>query len=207
MAVETWLAFTAASAVLLIVPGPTNLLVLSYALGRGWRVALPVSAGVALGDFATMTLSLLGVGALIAASALVFTIVKWVGALYLIWLGVKLWRAGGKESMHVRREGGSELRMFGHAFLVTALNPKSITFFLAFLPQFVDPHAAFAPQVVVLVSTFVLLSFLNAVLCAALAARAGKMIRSPKALRLVNRAGGALLVGSGLAALAARRAA
>src|ERR1700710_2059731 len=95
MTFESWAAFTAASAVLLIIPGPTVLLVVSYALGQGWRTALPMAVGVALGDFTAMTASLLGVGALLNASAAVFTLVKWLGAAYLIWLGVKLWRAGG----------------------------------------------------------------------------------------------------------------
>src|SRR5262245_31659342 len=93
--IETWLAFTATTVVLLVIPGPTILLVVSYALGRGMRTALPVSVGVALGDFTAMTLSMLGLGALLATSAVLFTALKWLGAAYLIWLGMKLWRAGG----------------------------------------------------------------------------------------------------------------
>src|SRR5918997_4338499 len=96
MTLETWLAFAAASTVLIVIPGPTILLVVSYALGQGWRTALPMAVGVALGDFTAMTLSLLGLGALLAASATVFTILKWGGAAYLVWLGVKLWRSGGE---------------------------------------------------------------------------------------------------------------
>ena len=90
MNIETWLAFAAASTVLIVIPGPTILLVVSYALGQGWRTALPMAVGVALGDFTAMTLSLLGLGALLAASATVFTMLKWAGAAYLVWLGVKL---------------------------------------------------------------------------------------------------------------------
>jgi threonine/homoserine/homoserine lactone efflux protein len=84
MAIETWLAFMAASAVLLIIPGPTVLLVVSYALGHGWRTALPTAVGVALGDFTAMTLSMLGLGTLLATSATLFTSLKWIGAAYLI---------------------------------------------------------------------------------------------------------------------------
>ena len=73
MSVETWVAFVAASSILLVIPGPTILLVVSYALGQGWRTALPMAVGVALGDFTAMTLSMLGIGALLAASATVFT--------------------------------------------------------------------------------------------------------------------------------------
>ena len=78
-----------------MIPGPTILLVVSYALGQGWRTALPMAIGVALGDFTAMSFSLLGLGALLATSANLFTLFKWAGAAYLVWLGIKLWRAGG----------------------------------------------------------------------------------------------------------------
>jgi len=91
----TGTVFAAASAVMLAIPGPTVLLVISYALGQGWRTAFPIAVGVALGDFTAMTLSMLGVGALLATSATIFTILKWIGAAYLIYLGIKLFRAGG----------------------------------------------------------------------------------------------------------------
>src|SRR4051812_1040291 len=143
MTFETWLAFTAASAILVLIPGPTVLLVVSYSLGQGWRTALPMAIGVALGDFTAMTLSMLGVGALLAASATIFTVLKWIGAAYLVWLGIKLWRAGGTLAAEPRRSAASSARMLGHAWLVTALNPKSLTFFVAFLPQFLDAHVSF----------------------------------------------------------------
>lgn len=128
MAIEIWLAFVAASAVLLLIPGPTILLVVSYALGQGWRAALPMAIGVALGDFTAMTLSMIGVGALLAASATAFAILKWVGAAYLVYLGIKLWRAGGTLAAAPAQDAASAAKMLGHAWLVTALNPKGITF-------------------------------------------------------------------------------
>jgi threonine/homoserine/homoserine lactone efflux protein len=146
---EIWAAFAAASVVLLVIPGPTILLVVSYALGQGWRTALPVAAGVALGDFTAMTLSMLGIGALLAASATVFTILKWVGAAYLVYLGLKLYRAGGVLKADPRTDGTSVAGMLGHAWLVTALNPKSITFFVAFLPQFLDRHDDLVTQMLI----------------------------------------------------------
>src|SRR3954447_7750632 len=140
MSFETWLGFTAASAILVLIPGPTVLLVVSYALGQGWRTAVPMALGVALGDFTAMPLSMLGVGALLATSATIFTVLKWIGAAYLVWLGIKLWRAGGALAAERRTSAASSARMLGHAWLVTSLNPKGITFFVAFLPQFLDPH-------------------------------------------------------------------
>jgi threonine/homoserine/homoserine lactone efflux protein len=207
MTVETWLAFAAASAVLLVIPGPTILLVLSYALGRGWRVAAPVAAGVALGDLTAMTLSMLGLGVLLAQSAALFTLLKWIGAAYLTWLGVKLWRAGATLEAEPRTDAGSRARMMAHAWLVTTLNPKSLIFFVAFLPQFLDPARPFWPQMAIFEATFVTLAFLNAFGYALLGARARRLATSPRALRLVNRAGGTALIGAGAAAALTGKAA
>jgi threonine/homoserine/homoserine lactone efflux protein len=204
MTFETWLAFVAALAVLLVIPGPTILLVVSYALGQGWRTALPMAVGVALGDFTAMTLSMLGIGALLMASATVFTVLKWIGAAYLVWLGIRLFRAGGTLQAEPRSSASSSLRMLGHAWLVTALNPKSITFFVAFLPQFIDHDADFWTQMAVFEATFLVLAFLNALGYALAASRARRAVSSPRVLTIVNRTGGTLLVGAGLAAVALR---
>ena len=204
MTIETWLAFTAATAVLLVIPGPTIILVVSYALGRGMRAAMPVAAGVALGDFTAMTLSMLGLGALLATSALLFTALKWLGAAYLVWLGIQLWRAGGTLQPSPREQAAPAARMLGHAWIVTALNPKSITFFVALLPQFLDPHGDFWLQLVVFEATFVTLAFANAVGYAVAASRARRLAQSPRAVGILNRVGGSLLIGAGLAAATVR---
>jgi threonine/homoserine/homoserine lactone efflux protein len=199
MTFESWAAFTAASAVLLIIPGPTVLLVVSYALGQGWRTVLPMTVGVALGDFTAMTLSMLGLGALLAASATLFTILKWVGAAYLVYLGIRLWRAGGTLDAAPRTDAVSAAKMLGHAWLVTALNPKSITFFVAFLPAFLDPRADFLTQMVVFETTFLVLAFANAFGYALVAARARGFVANPRAIGIVNKVGGGLLIGAGAA--------
>ena len=199
MSIEVWAAFVAASTILLIIPGPTVLLVVSYALGQGWRAAFPMAVGVALGDFTAMTLSMLGVGALLAASAGLFTALKWFGAAYLIWLGVKLWRAGGTLDAEPRTDRASAARMLGHAWLVTALNPKSITFFVAFLPQFLDPASSLLTQMLVFEATFLALAFTNALGYAIVASRARRLAGNPTAIAWFNRTGGTLLIGAGLA--------
>jgi len=187
MSFENWAAFAAASSILLVIPGPTILLVVSYALGQGWRTALPMAIGVALGDFTAMTLSMLGIGALLAASATVFTILKVIGAGYLIYLGIKLFRAGGALKAEPRTDAVSAARMTAHAWLVTALNPKSITFFVAFLPQFLDRHADFWTQMLIFETTFLTLAFANAFGYALIASRARAIVRNPKAIRIFNR--------------------
>jgi len=204
MSIETWLAFVAASTILLVIPGPTILLVISYALGQGWRAALPMSVGVALGDFTAMTLSMLGVGALLAASATLFTALKLVGAAYLIWLGIKLWRAGGALQAEARTDTSPAISMVAHAWLVTALNPKGITFFVAFLPQFLDPTGDVLRQMLIFGATFLALAFGNALGYGLLAARAGAITRNPSAISLFNKVGGSLLIGAGVAAATVR---
>ena len=135
MSLAHWLAFFAASNILLAVPGPTVLVVVSYALGHGRRPAAAVVAGVTLGDFTAMTCSMLGLGAILAASSLVFTGLRWIGGLYLIYLGYKLWRAPVAAADAQPAPMLSLGRIFAHAYAVTALNPKSIVFFIALSPS------------------------------------------------------------------------
>ena len=204
MSIDTFLAFAAATMVLLVIPGPTILLVVSYALGQGWRAAVPLAIGVALGDFTAMTLSLFGVGALLQASATLFTVLKWIGAAYLIYLGFKLFRAGGTLDVAPVTDAKSSFKMLAHAWIVTALNPKSITFFVAFVPQFVNHDAPFAPQALIMVATFVVLAFANAFGYAFIAARARTTFANPTAIKIFNRTGGTLLMGAGVAAVTIR---
>lgn len=211
MSVAHWLAFAAASAMLLAIPGPTVLMVIAHALGHGRRSAGATVAGVALGDFAAMTASMLGLGALLAASAIIFTVLKWIGAVYLITLGVKLWRAPPAAALSQRgaSDAGEERsrRMFLHAFAVTALNPKSIVFFVAFVPQFLDASRALFPQMAILEATFLTLAAANAATYALAASAARRTIGDPRAQRIVNRTGGSLLIGAGLLAAGWKNAA
>ncbi|MBE0583778.1 MAG: LysE family transporter, partial [Desulfofustis sp.] len=93
MLLSNWLAFVFAASIILIIPGPTIILVISLALSHGRRSVAPLVAGVVCGDLTAMTFSLAGLGALLAASAHLFLVFKWLGALYLIYLGVRLWRS------------------------------------------------------------------------------------------------------------------
>jgi threonine/homoserine/homoserine lactone efflux protein len=195
-----WLAFAGASAVLLAIPGPTVLLVISYAVGHGRRFRNATVAGVALGDFTAMTASMLGLGALLAASAMLFGILKLIGAGYLIYMGVKLWRAKVPETAAEAEaeDGKSQLSVFGHVYAVTALNPKSIVFFVAFLPQFLDLSRPVAGQMAVFEASFLVLAFINASLYALLASAARGAIRKPRVQRAANRVSGSLLIGAGV---------
>ena len=206
MPIELWLAFVAASAVLLIIPGPTILTVISYSMSHGRRANVPLVAAVALGDSTALVVSLLGLGALLATSAFWFTVVKWIGGLYLLYLGIRLMRAGIMSTeMAAPAAPASRWKLFANTYLVTALNPKGIVFFVAFLPQFISPAADVTRQMWVLAVTFVTMAALNATLYAVFAGSARKLLSSPRAQRRFNLTGGSLLSAAGIWALMARR--
>lgn len=209
MPIDLWLTFVAASLALLLIPGPTILLVLSYALSQGRKVAVATALGVAFGDLIAMTASLLGLGALVLASATMFNVVKWLGAAYLIYLGIKLIRSA--PSAHLGTVPDTQVvttrGVFGHAATVTALNPKSIAFFIAFVPQFLQADAALGPQFAVLITTFVTLAGLNALAYALLADRLRQQIERPAIIQGLTRLGGGVLVAMGLLTASLRRGA
>ncbi len=209
MPLDLWLAFVAASTALLLIPGPTVLLVLSYALSQGRAVAVASATGVALGDFVAMTLSLLGLGALVLASATLFTVLKWVGAVYLVYLGIKLLRSAPSQGLEgLTPETGINGRgVFWHAAAVTALNPKSIAFFIAFVPQFVTIGQPLLPQFSILIATFVGLAAINALAYALLADKLRQTIRRPSVITWLTRSGGVALIAMGVMTATLRRSA
>ncbi|RKZ37937.1 MAG: LysE family translocator [Gammaproteobacteria bacterium] len=206
MSLELWITFVVASAVLLAVPGPTVMLVMSYALGRGNASGWATVPGVTLGDFTAMTASLLGAGAILATSATLFILLKLAGAAYLIWLGIKLWRVEPKlDELQGIAGAESKAAMFWNAYIVTALNPKSIAFFVAFVPQFVNPAVPALQQFVILETTFLALAAANVAAWAVLAGRMRSRFERPETLKLVNRTGAGFLIGAGLLTAAMRR--
>jgi threonine/homoserine/homoserine lactone efflux protein len=187
MSFDLWLAFVAASTALLLIPGPTVLLVLSYALSQGRRVAVASAIGVAFGDLLAMTASLVGLGALVLASATLFTALKWIGALYLVYLGVQLLRSNPTKGFKAEPSQNqiAAYQIFGHTFAVTALNPKSI----AFVPQFLDSTQPLGPQFIILIATFVTLAAINVLAYALLADRMRARVEKASTLRNLNRMG------------------
>ena len=206
MTIELWFAFVAASAVLLVIPGPTVLTVISYSMAHGRRANGPLVAAVAVGDSTALVVSLLGLGALLATSESWFTLVKWMGGLYLLYLGIRLLRAGiSPQELMTPAAPGSRWRLFANTYQVTALNPKGIVFFVAFLPQFISPRASVTRQLWMLAVTFVVMATLNATLYAVFASSARRLLASPRAQRRFNIAGGSLLSAAGVWALLAKR--
>jgi threonine/homoserine/homoserine lactone efflux protein len=205
---QLWLAFAAAAAVVIAIPGPTTLMVTGHAMSSGTRVALASLLGVALGDFTAIACSVLGLGAVLAASSEAFTVLKWIGAAYLVYLGIKLWRAPAVplgSAMAGQGARRSIRRAIAESFWVTLLNPKGLLFFAAFLPQFIDPHQPTLPQVIVLALTFEVLAAGSLGIYVFMTARARRVMDSPRAIRIMNRAGGTMLIGAGLLTASLRR--
>jgi threonine/homoserine/homoserine lactone efflux protein len=206
VSIELWLAFVAASAVLLIIPGPTILTVISYSISHGQRANVPLIAAVALGDSTALLVSLLGLGALLTTSAFWFTAVKWAGGLYLLYLGVRRLRVG-MSSIETTAPNipVSRGKLFVNTYLVTTLNPKGIVFYVAFLPQFLNPSSSITRQLWILAVTFVTMGIVNATLYATFAGSARRLLASPRTQRRFNIAGGSILSGAGVWALLAKR--
>ena len=206
MSIEIWITFVAASIVLLSIPGPTILTVISYSMSNGHKAKIPLISAVALGDSTALALSLLGLGVLLAESAFWFQTIKWVGGLYLIFLGIKLFMAGVKPpSIGNSAEQTSNWKLFANTYMVTALNPKGIIFFVAFLPQFINTQSGVTNQLWLLAITFVVLASLNATIYAVFASKAKQLLSSQKTQRLFNLNGGSLLFTAGIWALTAKQ--
>ncbi|MDD9912283.1 MAG: LysE family translocator [Alphaproteobacteria bacterium] len=205
---HTWAAFVVSSIALLLIPGPTVLLVLSYAISQGKNAALATATGVALGDFIAMSASLAGLGTLVLASSTLFTVLKWVGAIYLVYLGIKLLCSKptpiSSDIADVNKT--NTLKIFGHATTVTALNPKSIVFFIAFVPQFITVGNPLIPQFLILITTFVGLATVNTLAYVFMGNKLRTTIASPSTLLWLSRFGGSTLIAMGLATATFKRA-
>ena len=206
MILETWITYVIAAAVVLVIPGPTIILVTSQAIAHGRRAVLPLAAGVTVGDFTAMTFSLLGLGAILAASAALFSLLKWVGAVYLVFLGIKLLRSNlaVTETNSINTEFSSN-SLFKSAFVVTALNPKGIAFFVVFLPQFINPAVEPNHQLLILGATFLVMASINATLYGFFAGHLRDTMRNSRVRRWFNRCGGSALIGAGIFTAAMQR--
>ena len=208
MEMHMYIAFVVAAMVILVIPGPTIILVISQAVAHGRRSVVPLAAGVVCGDFTAMTLSLCGLGAILSASAAVFVILKWVGAVYLVYLGIRLWRSNpGYQSIPRAANDASAGSLFRSAYIVTALNPKGIAFFVAFMPQFIDPRNPVPAQLLLLGATFLLLAVTNATLYAVFAGHLSDTLRKSHVHKWFNRCGGCALIGAGIITAGMRRSA
>lgn len=207
MSFEIWLVYLAAAIGLSLTPGPNGLLSLTHGVRHGFHKTIFTVMGGALGFFVLIAASLAGLGALLATSEKAFTICKWIGAAYLVYLGIRLWRA---PPMLVRADGDPGKRstesgvvLFKEGFLVATSNPKALIFFAAFLPQFMVPGVGFVAHLMIFGGTFVLVEIAYELMLAFAAQRIAPWLS--RHARTFNRITGGMFVGIGAVLATAQR--
>ena len=207
MTLHTWWLFVMMSFVVSGTPGPNMLLVMSSSAHYGMRRALPAMAGCMTALMAMMGISAAGLGALLQAFPALFDALRWTGAAYLVYLGIKSWRAPVAASLEDLPPiaAASAGALFRRGFLVAASNPKAILFAAAFLPQFITPSAPRLPQFALLVVSFAIIEGGWYIAYAAGGKRIARYLRRASTLRLFNRLTGGAFVGFGALMAALRQ--
>lgn len=208
MSFQAWLWFCATETVLCFTPGPAVLLVVSQSISRGARAGFLASSGILTANAAYFALSGTSLGAVLVASWQAFTIIKWVGAGYLVWLGGHMLFAN-----HASRTGTdvhgtstqSRQPAFSVAVLTQGANPKALVFFTAILPQFIDSNAPVLPQILILGISSVVIEFLVLAVYIGTCHTARTWVGEPRMVGLLQRTGGAFLIGAGVRLAVVRR--
>jgi homoserine/homoserine lactone efflux protein len=196
ISLSTWLNFAIVALLVTLVPGPAFIVVLSTALRRGFRAGLYANAGVLVGDAIYFFLAAVGLGSLLAASYLAFTVVKWVGVTYLIYLGVRSLLYPASEIVGEDRAARSERKAFVTAVTVQLANPKLLLFLVALVPQFIEIGRPVAAQFAVLGATFMLSDAVVYSIVGMFAARARPLLAKPWAARATSRVTGVAMLGA-----------
>ncbi|MGB1173127.1 MAG: LysE family transporter [Marinobacterium sp.] len=197
MALELWLALLGAAIMISLSPGAGFATAVSFGLSNGVRGAAPAVFGLICGYGTQMLIVSLGLGALIATSPIVFNVIKYLGAAYLIWLGVQVIRSHAELELH-NVEPLRKRERFIRAFLVNISNPKGMVFLLALVPQFLNPTEPQAPQLWMIGLTLVLVDWIVMTGYSGIAARLRTFVQNPKGRAWLNRASGSALILAGL---------
>jgi homoserine/homoserine lactone efflux protein len=200
MKLQLWLLFVMTEAILSISPGPAVLYVLSQAIRSGPGKSVWASWGILSSNTMYFVLSATSLGAVIVASYKLFFVIKWIGAGYLVYLGLRSF-FGKNSVLSLPAENSSSRsgwRIFRDGFLLQAANPKALLFFIAILPQFINAHRNVALQIFILGASSIIVEFIILFTYGQLAGRALATARSPRFEKLTNRVAGSLLVGAGI---------
>ncbi|MDP6871905.1 MAG: LysE family translocator [Alphaproteobacteria bacterium] len=206
MSIELYLAFCLATAVLILMPGPIVTLVVAQSLRHGTGTGLATVAGSSLGNAMLVAAGALGLSTAFVLLADLFELIRWLGAAYLIYLGLREWRARGgtldEAEAGARR---TKTAVFWQGIVVAITNPKTILFYAAFFPQFIDPGAPLGPQLVLMSVSFVVIATTFDTGYALLAGRLRGFLTGGRRARIRSRITGALLIGTGIGLALARR--
>jgi threonine/homoserine/homoserine lactone efflux protein len=204
---EAWVLFTLTEATLCLTPGPAVLLVVSQGLARGTRASIWSNLGILAGNTFYFVLSATGLGAVLLASYELFSAIRWLGAAYLVWLGVGAFRGRSAVFSAAPAAGAVERpgRMLLDGVVLQVANPKALVFFTALLPQFIDPRGSLVAQVAILAATSVVIEFVVLLAYGAAAGRMTALAARPRLGTLVNRLAGSMLITAGVGMAAIRR--
>jgi threonine/homoserine/homoserine lactone efflux protein len=202
MNIELFTAFLLITVVLIIVPGPIVTLIISTGATRGVRAALTTVAGTTFGNAVLLTTIALCLNWVHGHADLLFTALRWTGAAYLIWLGVQAWRHAGESGDELLETGRTR---FVRGLLVALSNPKTLVFFTAFLPQFIDPLLPAGPQLVAMCVASVVIAGASDCAWAVAAGMGRAWFMKPARVKLLGRLSGTVLIGGGVWLSLARR--
>ncbi|MDP6692061.1 MAG: LysE family translocator [Alphaproteobacteria bacterium] len=206
MSIELYLAFCLATAVLILMPGPIVTLVVAQSLRHGTGTGLATVAGSSLGNAMLVAAGALGLSTAFVLLADLFELIRWLGAAYLIYLGLREWRArGGTLDDAEAGARRTKTAVFWQGIVVAITNPKTILFYAAFFPQFIDPGAPLGPQLVLMSVSFVVIATTFDTGYALLAGRLRGFLTGGRRARIRSRITGALLIGTGIGLALARR--
>lgn len=207
MSLETYIAFFVTTIFLVLVPGPVVALTVAHSLAHGWRQTLATVSGASLSIVVQLVITSVGLASLLLVLSGWFELVRWAAVAYLIYTGIQYWRTKPNLQLDQQTRPGSARGMFFQGFLVSSTNPKSLVFYAAFFPQFVNPAAPAAAQLIVLSVTFLAIFSSGVAGYAVLASKVRGRLQDHRRIVFRNRLVGGLMIGAGIGIAAARRGA
>jgi threonine/homoserine/homoserine lactone efflux protein len=204
MELQVFIAFVIATTIMIALPGPSVLLTVAHSISFGWKRGVVTVAGATMGIAVQLTIATIGLTSLLNVVAHAFEWLRWIGAVYLIYLGIRQWRSTN-DPLEFETASVTKKNLFFQGLVITIFNPKSLIFIAAFLPQFINTAAPIRAQFIIIVPIFLLITFTVTSVWALAAGKASTFLRSQKALQVVSRTSGGLMVAAGVGLAAARR--
>ena len=199
-----FIAFVIATTIMIFTPGPSVLLTVAHSVSFGWRQSLFTVGGATAGVAVQLIVAAIGLASLLNTIAGAFDWLRWLGAAYLVYLGIKQWRSAGAHQVF-ETEPTSSSDLFVQGLVTTIPNPKSLIFIAAFLPQFIDETHPLIAQFAIIVPTFLVITFVITAIWAFMAGQARRLMRNQKTFKAMLRGSGLLMIGAGVGlALASR---
>jgi len=204
MELHVYMAFVIATVIMIALPGPSVLLTVAHSISFGWKRGIVTVTGGTMGVAVQLSIAAIGLTSLLNVVAGVFEWLRWIGALYLIYLGIKQWRSANN-FVELETSSVSKKNLFFQGLVVTIPNPKSLIFIAVFLPQFINTANPIGVQFAIIAPTFLVITFIVTSAWALIAGKAREFLRSQRAVQSVSRTAGGLMIAAGVGLAAAHR--